>query len=185
MSYIDLSDQVHTFFASQKRKRGRPSFGTRDPKLDQPLREAARLILDGKAKSRRAALMKVLGTDDPRFSDTYRRLNKRISPLRRAAERAKEFEDNDPRKKVESFDPDRLKDADIGTYALINQNSADWEKAGRAGWCPVEGFGDGEMLIRRDLRGLLVPGSTEMAAYLEQCVAYFARIGLADEARTA
>ena len=186
MPYIDLSDQVHAFFASQKRKRGRPSFGTRDPKLDQPLREAARLILDGKAKSRRAALIKVLGTDDPRILDTpYRRLNRRISTLRRAAERAKEFEDNNPRKKVQSFDPDRLKDADIGTYALINQNSADWEKAGRAGWCPVEGFGHGEMLIRRDLRRVLAPGSAEMAAYLEHCVAYFAQIGLPDEARTA
>jgi hypothetical protein len=179
MPYIDLSDQVHAYFASQKRKRGRPSFGTRDPKLDRPLREAARLILDGKAKSRRAALIEVLGAVDGRFLDTYRRLNNRISTLLRAAERAKEIEDNDPRqRKIESFDPVLLKHAEIGTYAFINQNSTDWEKAGGAGWTPVEGFGRGETLIRRDLRRVIAPGSAEMAAFLENCAADFAQIGL-------
>jgi hypothetical protein len=156
MPYIDLSD----FFASQPRKRGRPSFGTRDPKLDQPLREAAQLILDGEARSGRAALIRVLGKDHPQFDDHYKRWTERNSALRRGAERAKErakeFEDNDPRRKIGSFDAGRLQHAQIGTYALINQNSADWERIGPAGWTPVEGFGYGEMLIRRDFRpGLL------------------------------
>jgi hypothetical protein len=178
MPYIDLADQLEAFLASRKRK-GRPSFGTRDPALERPLREAVRLDVEGKARSGRAALMMVLGTDDPSFEAHYRRWNRMKSALRRAAKRAKEIEDNDPwRRKIESFDPDLLKDAEIGTHAFINQNSKDWGKAGRAGWSSVEGYGHGETLIRRDLRGLLAPGSHEMAAYLELCAAEFAQIGL-------
>jgi hypothetical protein len=136
-----------------------------------------RLFHDGEAKSRRDALRRVSGADDPRFSDAYRRLNKRFSALMREAERAKEIEDNDPRqRKIESFDPSQHKDAEIGTYAFINQNSTDWEKASRAGWTWVEAFDYGEMLIRRDLRGIFVPGSAEMATFLKDCAADFAHI---------
>lgn len=179
MTYIELSDQ-DAFFAPLKRRRGRRPFGTRDPKHDQPLREAARLFVAGGAKSLRAALIKVLGTDDECVLDgPYHRLIEREQALRGAAECAKEIEDNDPRqRKIGSFDPGRLEDAEIGTYAFINQNSTDWERAGLAGWTPVKGFGHGEILIRRDLWGVLARGSAEEAAFHERCVAYFAEIGL-------
>lgn len=180
MPYIDGSELVHTAFVSQRCKRGRPSFGTRDPKLDRPLREAVRLFLDGKAKSHRDALMKVLSPDSRAFSDAYRRLNRRRSALLRAAARVKEIEDNDPcQRKIESFDPVLHKDAENGTYAFINHNSAAWEKAGVAGWALVQTFGDGEALIRRDLRrGILAQGSAEMNEFLRYCAAEFAQSGL-------
>jgi len=179
MPYIELSDQ-DSFFAPQKRKRGRPSLGTRDPKHDKPLRKAARLIVDGEAETPHAALIKALGgTDAKGFGDAYRRLRKRKPALLREAQRAKEIEDNDPRqRKIESFDPRLHKGAEIGTYAFVNQNSTDWEEIGGAGWTPVGGFGHGEILIRRDLLGVLARGSAEEAAFHEECVAYFARIGL-------
>jgi hypothetical protein len=120
-------------------------------------------MVDGKAKSGRRALIAVLGKDHPQFDRCYRRWTrgKRYKALLRGAARAKvyanEFDDNDPRQNIGSFEADRLQDAEIGTYAFINQNSADWKKMGRAGWTPVEGFGHGEMLIRRDHLGLRCP----------------------------
>jgi hypothetical protein len=180
MLYIELSDQ-DAFFAPLKRRRGRRPFGTRDPKPDQPLREAVRLVLDGEAKSLRAALIKVLGSGNAHVLDNaYHRLIEKKQALLRAARRAKEIEANDPRqRKIESFDPVRHKDAEPGTYALINQNATDWSKAGVAGWTLAETFGDGEALIRRDLPlGILVPGSAEMKAFDKYCVACFAQFGL-------
>jgi hypothetical protein len=62
------------------------------------------------------------------------------------------MEDKDPKQReIESFD--LVNDYERGAYALINQNSTDWAKAGSAGWNSVRGFGHGEMLIRRDLLG--------------------------------
>jgi hypothetical protein len=152
MTYTDLADQMQAFFASQKRKRGRRSLGTRDPNLDRPLRQAARLVVHGTAKSGRAALIQVLGEDNAGLDDHYQRWTERKPALRAAAEYAKDMEDKDPeQREIESFD--RVNDDEIGTYALINQNSTDWAKAGSAGWNSVRGFGHGEVLIRRDLLG--------------------------------
>jgi hypothetical protein len=166
MGYIEVEAAQWDFMLASPKRRGRKLFGTCDPELDRPLRQAARLLIEGRAKSDRNALIQVLGNNHSKFETLYRRWRQRKATLLREAERVKEIEIELREKnggggqtEITSFDPNDAWDASNGTYALINQNSTHWNMACHAGWSPAEHFGDGETLIRRDLCGGLIDPS--------------------------
>jgi len=76
--------------ASSKGLRRKP-FGTGDPALDRLLQEAARLRVDGRAKSDRNALMQALGGDH-RLESLKKRWMPMKASLPRGAERTREIE---------------------------------------------------------------------------------------------
>lgn len=161
VSVNPFSAQLDTMRASPQR-RGRKMFGTCDPKLDVPLRRAARLLIEGKAKSGRDALIKVLGAGNRQFDTLYKRWNRKSAALLRQAERVREIEAEWKEKGcghgqvgICSYHPDKSRDLPTRSYALINQNSTDWNASGWDGWHSAEHFGHDEALIRRDLWGVM------------------------------
>lgn len=126
------------------------------------LREAARLREEGKAKSNRNALLKV-SEDDSQY-ETLKKKWVHIKDIllcgaRRARKIEMELENNGGgQAKITSFDRSWAWKAPIGTYALINQGSTDWDLACRAGWYEVERPGNpqhGEVLICRKAHGFM------------------------------
>ena len=115
-----------------------------------------------------SAIRKVVGEESPRRRHLLAKWNELGTVLRQEVSVGRE---------IESYDPDRHAKAHIGTRAWVNQNSAFWAAAGRGGWNLVQGFGSGEVLIRRDLHGVLT--SEDLPAYNEKLLEHFKQIGFA------
>jgi hypothetical protein len=164
---------LDVYLASPKRL-GRKPFSTQDPAIFRLLREAARLLVEGEAKSDRDALMRVSGGGD-RFESLKKKWPRVRSGLMRGAERARDIEKElkegnlgAGQIKIISFHLSEARKASRGTYALINQNSTDWDPACRAGWHPVEFLGDGEALMRRDGEGFMSAREFELSEPIQR-----------------
>jgi hypothetical protein len=173
MMVIDCGDLV-TPDDQLKGRRGKPSHLYAYLNVETRLRDFARRISKGEAKSAYAEFK-----DDPSGRYLEKRWCKLKPTLMKGVELTLALEqpagtrteaegawdsnwqfiiellkagrDRDSTPAIASFDPNCHKDAPVGTLAWVNTGHPFYDKAGRAGWFPVAGLGHGEVLMRRDM----------------------------------
>ena len=142
--------------------------GSGNPDIEPILRDVARHVVD-RGISPWSAIKEIVAQES---SPSVRRLLEKWKELGPVL-----LKEISLGKEIASYDPGHHAKAEIGTLAWVNQNSKLWASASRDGWHAVQGLGSGEVLIRRDLWGVLP--SNGLPLYNEKLLERLKHIGFA------